>query len=102
MFSAVANPWLSILKHLLVIDDKRIRKDAFAQAEKLIKKIARLEADLDSFHVQDQRLFSNWHELSFRKEREMISDRREEHRKLGKFHNSIIAIAAAGDTDPQR
>ena len=85
------------MKYLLVIDDKRIRKDAFAQAEKLIKKIDRLEADLESFHIQDQRLFSNWHDLSFRKEREMISDRHEEYRKLGKFHNSIIAIAQLKD-----
>jgi hypothetical protein len=82
-----------VLKHLLVIDDQRICKVAFSEAEKLIKKMDRLEQDLESFHVQDQRLFSSWFDLTFRKEQQQIVERHEEHRALAKFHNWMIAIA---------
>ena len=81
------------LKYLLVIDDRLVREDAFAQAEKIIKKLDRLETDLDSFHDRDQRLFSSWYDLTFRKEKQQITDFHDEYRRLSKFHNWMIVVA---------
>ena len=81
------------MKYLLIIDDQLIRKNAFAQADKLIKKLDRLEADLESFRERDQRLFSSWYDLTFRKEQQNILEHEDECRDLARLHNWMIALA---------
>ena len=81
------------MKTLIVIDDRNIRKAAFAEAEKLIKKVERLESYFQAFQEQDQRLFSDWYELTFREARKRILNLHEEYERLADFHNSMVAVA---------
>ena len=84
-------------KSLIVIDDRKLRKAAFAQAEKLIKRLERIEADLKSFETEDQQLYSSWYELTFRIERNRISELHAEYRQLTQFHNWMVAEAKRQD-----
>jgi hypothetical protein len=81
------------MNSLLVVDDIKIRKDAFRDVEKLIKKLERLEAHLDIFQNDDQRLFYDWVNLTFRKHRLEIEDLHSELRSLMRFHNWMIGLA---------
>ena len=81
------------MKSLLIINDQKIRQAAFEQAEKLLKKIDRLELDLELFTLQDQALFTSWYNLTFANERQKISDLHDDYIKLAKFHNWIIAAS---------
>ena len=85
------------MKDLILINDKAVRLKAFAEAEKLIKKLDRIEDDLKSFYDQDQRLFSNWFDLSFREQRQNLSGLHIELRELVKFHNWLIAVVKIKD-----
>jgi hypothetical protein len=84
---------LSSSRTLLIIDDRRLRGEAFAHAEKFIGKIDRLEAAMQSFRDHDQKLFNNWYELTFRSEQMKIEKFREEFRTLVRFHNWVVATA---------
>jgi len=81
------------IQSLLVIDDNPIRKESFRDAEKIIRKIDRLDDKIINFNSSDQRLFNNWFEMTFRDEREKIEVLHSEYRELGIFHNWIIATA---------
>ena len=83
----------SRIKSLVVVDDKRIRKVAFKEAERLIKKLERLENDVRRFEDEDQKLYSNWFDLSFRKEQALIKSLDEKYRHLASLHNWMIAVA---------
>jgi hypothetical protein len=78
---------------LMVIDDTRLRRDLFKEPAKILRKIERLEAAIAAFYSSDQRLFNEWLELTFRADREEIDRRTSEFRKLGEFHNEIVAAA---------
>lgn len=83
----------SVIRSLLIIDDAKLRRDAFETTERIIKKIDRLERQIAAFHDSDQRLFTNWFDLTFRAERQKVEDRRHECIELARFHNWIIATA---------
>lgn len=89
-------------KSLMVIDDTSIRKSAFAAAEKLIKKLDRIEADFDSFREHDQRLFIDWRNLTFRNEQQEIDSLQAEYAHLARRHNWIIAEARKHDLSMPR
>lgn len=84
-------------KSLVVIDDRSLRKAAFTKAEKLLKKLERLEGNLKTFHDTDQRLFQDWYELTFREDRKNIESLHDQYRELCRIHNWIIAIARQRD-----
>ena len=84
---------LSASRALLIIDDRRLRGEAFAHAEKFIGKIDRLEAALRFFRDHDQKLFNDWYELTFRSEKIKVEKFREEFRALVRFHNWVVATA---------
>ncbi len=78
-------------RSLVLIDDRALRREAFTQAEKLIRRLERIERDLDAFESEDQRLYRNWFELTFRIELERIHDTEAEVRRLTHFHNWMVA-----------
>jgi hypothetical protein len=78
---------------LLVIDDRHIWQEAFKNAEQALKKLDRLEAAVEAFHHEDQRLFNNWYELTFRIELARAEEARLELQKLVRLHNWMLAVA---------
>jgi len=79
------------MKHLICIDDQSIRRQAFHLTGRILQKLDRLESDIESFHLQDQQLFSDWFDLTFRNLRKSLEKHHEEWHDLCKFHNWIIA-----------
>lgn len=90
------------VRDLLVIDDWKLRLKLFAEAEAVIKKIDKVERDRDNFSNQDQRLFTDWYELTFRQEKKELEERHQEYIALAKLHNDIIAVAEMQDIPPHR
>lgn len=88
------------MRELLIIDDMKIRREAFAEANKLLRKLDQLESSLESFHAKDQRLFNSWYELTFRDFRARIDSLRAEHEKLIRFHRWIAALVNMRDLTP--
>jgi hypothetical protein len=80
---------------LLLIDDSKLRQQSFSAAEKILKKMDRLEASMVAFQKEDQKLFDGWFELTFREERAEIERLKNERARLAKFHNWIVALAYA-------
>ncbi len=78
-------------RSLVWIDDRELRRVAFAQAEKLIRRLERIERDLESFESEDQRLYRNWFELTFRIELAQIRESEAELHRLTLFHNWMVA-----------
>lgn len=88
-----ANP----VRSLLVVDDWGLRLQQFSEAEALLKKIDKADRDQEQFATQDQRLFNDWYELTFRKEKQELEDRRQEYIDLARFHNDLISIVEMED-----
>ncbi|NJL24005.1 MAG: hypothetical protein HC902_01660 [Calothrix sp. SM1_5_4] len=84
---------MSKAKNLILIDDTAIRESHFSAANKIIRKIERLESAIATFHSSDQKLFGDWFDLTFRKEREEANEKTIAYRKLAEFHNSIVAAS---------
>jgi hypothetical protein len=91
-----ANP----VRSLLVIDDRGLRLKLFSGVESIIKKIDKVERERDNFSSQDQGLFKDWYELTFRQENKEMEERRHEYISLVKFHNDIIAVAEMQEIPP--
>jgi hypothetical protein len=85
------------VKKLIVVDDSRIRKTAFAAATRQLKKLERLEGRLKAFHEKDQRLFSDWFDLAFRDQRHKMDLLRGEYRELAEFYNWMNAMVGMED-----
>lgn len=81
------------VRDLLIVDDTSVRLKLFQQAEAIIKKIDKLDRERDSFFEQDQRLYHDWFELTFREEIAKHQRLLEEYKSLAIFHNSIIAAS---------
>ena len=81
------------MKSLTVIDDTAIRKNAFREAELVIRKIDRLEASFEAFHQVDQKLFADWYALTFRQHEQRLRDLADEFRALATFHNEMVTVA---------
>jgi hypothetical protein len=81
-------------KHsLLIIDDAGVRRRGFAEAEKILKKLDRLEAKLARFAECDQRLFQDWLDQTFCEQKNLIDEKRQEYHDLAQLHNWIMAEA---------
>lgn len=82
-----APPW-----NLLVVDDQKIRLTMFAGTATLLKKINKLSRDYEAFQNQDQRLYEDWYNLTFRHERQQEEsvDRRLQHLRMFKTHIEYI------------
>ena len=81
------------MRYLMLIDDSKMRKEAFSQAEKILGKIDRFELNLATFHNDDQKLFNDWMDLTFRVERDQIARLDEEYRQLCRLHNWMLALS---------
>lgn len=80
-------------RRLIVIDDRYIKRKAFSEAEKVLKKLERLEKDIATFYETDQRLFQNWYELTFREEHRKIEDLQAQYQQSCRVRDWILAIA---------
>ncbi len=85
------------MANLILIDDKKIRKQAFSKLEKLLKKLQRMETNVESFHERDERLFKEWFELTFREQQQQVAALRGQYRELADFHNQMHALAQMED-----
>ena len=81
------------LGSILVIDDAVIRREHFRESAKVLKKMDRLERTIDHFLNAEQKLFSDWLALTFRRERNLLNEKQEQYRALLDFHNSMIAMS---------
>jgi hypothetical protein len=87
----------ALMSNLIPLDDRKIRKQAFASLEKLLKKLQRMEGHVESFHDQDERLFHEWFELTFRDANREVANLRDQYRELADFHNHMHALAQMED-----
>jgi hypothetical protein len=85
------------MSNLILLDDRKIRKQAFSSLEKLLKKLQRMEGHVESFHDQDERLFHEWFELTFRDDNREVASLRGQYRELADFHNHMHALAQMED-----
>ncbi len=85
------------MSSVLIIDDAKVRKEAFREVEKLLKKLERLEGNLDAFHREDQRIYSDWVNLTFHKKRMQVETLQSKLRELMRFHNWMVAISEQDD-----
>lgn len=81
------------LRALLVIDDRQLREERLEPVLKILKKMDRLQAKASDFHARDQRLFSDWFNLTFKDERDEIQARFDEYTELAKFHNDVLGLS---------
>lgn len=85
------------MSNLILIDDQQIRKRAFSALEKLLKKLQRMETNVESFHGRDERLFHEWFELTFREDNQKVANLRGQYRELADFHNQMHAFSQMED-----
>jgi hypothetical protein len=78
---------------LLVIDNTPLRTREILEAKRWLKKIRKLEDAIQSFHNNDQWLFSEWHDLTFRDLTAEIATKRDEYLTLADFHNQMVMLA---------
>lgn len=78
---------------LILVDDRKIRQKAYSRVEKLLKKLSRMEANVESYFDRDKRLFNDWFELTFRDQRAQLEALRTQYRDLAEFHNQMHALA---------
>jgi len=81
------------MSNLIVVNDQEIRKKAFSRIDRLLKKLQRMEANLESFFERDKRLFGEWFDLTFRVRRQQLDVLKAEYRDLAEFHNWMHALA---------
>lgn len=85
------------MSNLIPLDDQTIRRRAFSALEKLLKKLQRMETNVESFHGRDERLFHEWFELTFREDNLRVAGLRGEYRELADFHNQMHAFSQMED-----
>jgi hypothetical protein len=86
-------------RELLCVDDLKIRRQAFREAEGVIRKLDQLEHKIQSFHQEDQKLFQEWENLTFRNEQARLAATKEEYDQLCQFHNRLLATARMLDIE---
>ncbi|HMN69100.1 MAG TPA: hypothetical protein PKC28_11220 [Bdellovibrionales bacterium] len=89
------------MQHLIVVDDRHIRKSAFARVNRLLKKLQRLDANVTGFYDRDQKLFGEWDALTFRERCQTLERLRGEYLRLAEWHNWILAISEMEDLSPR-
>ncbi len=85
------------MRSLILVDDRKIRKQAFTQVDRLLKKLQRMEANLELFYECDQRLFNDWFDLTFREQKQKLASLQGEYRELAEFHNWMMALSQMAD-----
>ncbi len=80
-------------RHLLVIDDQKIRMKAYKEIEKTLKKIENLEDSIQSFETTDQGLFNDWTKLTFADRQSTLESLHQQLSEMGIFHNRVIALS---------
>ena len=78
---------------VLIIDNRPIREAYFLEAQKVILKIEKFEEKIRIFHTEDQKLFNQWQDLTFRKHRAGHARAQSQYLELARFHNWIVATA---------
>lgn len=81
----------SLGSRIVLANDRRIRARAFRVAEKILKKIERIEARLAAYHQMDQTIFSDWISLRFRNERAEVEELTSKSKELHDLYGSILA-----------
>lgn len=84
----------------LVIDDAKLRRQAAAAAEKLLRRLDRLTQAAEGFYGEDQRLFQNWFQLTFREEPARQESLKSEREKLLRAKTEIEAYARFAKVSP--
>ncbi|MBC7370809.1 MAG: hypothetical protein H7326_04545, partial [Bdellovibrionaceae bacterium] len=81
-------------KHaVLIIDNGPIRQRYFLEAQKVILKIEKFEDKIRIFHAEDQKLFNQWQDLTFREHRAKHARAQSKYLEIARFHNWIVATA---------
>ena len=80
-------------KSLLVVDNEPLRVVEIRKAKSWLKKIDRLDETIERYYSTDSRLFSDWHDLTFRDLNETLRKKREEYTAYAQFHNKMVFIA---------
>jgi len=83
-----------IFHPLLIIDDTKLRRQAAASAEKLLRRLDRLTQAAEGFFGVDQRLFQDWYSLTFRAELARQESLAKEREKLIREREVVAAYAA--------
>jgi hypothetical protein len=78
---------------VLIIDNGPIRQRYFSEAQKVIFKIEKFEDKIQTFHTQDQKLFNQWQDLTFRDHRSKHAQAQAKFQELARFHNWVVATA---------
>lgn len=76
---------------IILVDDRKIRLEYFAAIEKIEKKLTALQNKAEAFQNEDQKLYENWFDLTFRNLRYQVEQKLKEYNDLCHFHNWIIA-----------
>lgn len=84
---------LNSVRSVVWIDDTPLRLEMYRQAEKIIKKIEKLETKIANFYSQDQRRYENWFNLTFREQISHQESVQQKYRNLCRFHNRLLAWA---------
>lgn len=77
----------------LLIDDAKLRRQAAAAAEKLLRRLDRLTQAAEGFYGVDQRLFQDWFQLTFRAELARQESLKNEREKLAREREAVAAYA---------
>lgn len=78
---------------VLVVDNRPLRERTFAEVQKILNKIEQLEEKIRRFHSSDQKLFTQWMDLTFRGHRERHEEAQNKYLELVRFHNWVVATA---------
>lgn len=78
---------------LMLVNDKEVRRQAFSETAKILKKIEKLNKECDAFNKKDQQLFNDWFNLTFQSDRKRYDETYQEYRSIATFHNDIVALA---------
>jgi hypothetical protein len=74
-------------------NDQQFHRQIFQNAKAILKKIERLEAKIQSFHQEDQRLFKEWEQAVFHEKRLQLASLQNRCYVLTHFHNRILATS---------
>src|ERR1039457_3283601 len=83
-------------KDLVVIEATPLRRRAITGARRWFVKVEKLQWTIDRFYAKDQKLFNDWHELTFRSLVTQIENMHGEFLRLARFHNQMILLSENG------
>ncbi len=84
---------LNQLRSILVVDNAPLKKKEISLLQKWFRKIEKVQISIRQFNEKDQKLFSDWHQLTFHSLLEQIEKIRSEYFLQGDFHNQMLWIS---------